>query len=91
MAGEIVWPSERKEGTIVKRPRITGKSRVVFQLKMNVNSVCIFPYNDIYSSRNTSSMEMLQSSLPTSKNRFQTKRYFHLLYMATNTRGKTNT
>jgi len=36
MAGEVVFPSEIKEGIIVKEIRSTRKSRVLFQLKMNV-------------------------------------------------------
>ena len=36
MAGEVVFPSEIKEGIIVKEIRSTRKSRLLFQLKMNV-------------------------------------------------------
>lgn len=49
MAGDAVLPSENKEGTdrlFVKGLLGTGKSRVVFQLKMNVDSVCIFLNKD---------------------------------------------
>lgn len=49
MAGDAVFPSGNKESTdrlFVKGLLGTGKSRVVFQLKMNVNSVCIFLNKD---------------------------------------------